>query len=91
MVAAADAPYVGSSEGLDWAAADAPAATLEAATGPGRGGGDAPAYVGSSDRPGRAAADVPTMGIHSSPSPAVFFGIFSSVVEKMMGQERRLQ
>ncbi|KAK1683394.1 hypothetical protein QYE76_044242 [Lolium multiflorum] len=108
---------------------DAPAATLEAATGargggrcagcyvgssagawtgrrpmrrllrwkqrqgPGRGGGRcAGCYVGSSDGGlDGAAADAPTMGISFFSIAGGFLRGFSSVVEKMMGQERRLQ
>jgi hypothetical protein len=67
----------------DAPAADAPVAMLEAATGAWTGAvADAPA----ADAPA-ATSEAPIMGIS-------FFsiaGVFSSVVEKMMGRERRLQ
>ncbi|KAK1683908.1 hypothetical protein QYE76_044756 [Lolium multiflorum] len=65
--------YVGSSDRGWTGRPDAPAATLEAATGP-------------DGRP-----DAPTMGISFFSIAGGFLRGFSSVVEKMMGQERRLQ
>jgi hypothetical protein len=47
---------------------------------------DAPA----ADAPA-AISEAPTMGISFFSIAGVFFGVFSSVVEKMMGQEMRLQ
>jgi hypothetical protein len=74
--AAADAP-----------AADAPVATLEAATGAWMGAAaDAPA----ADAPA-ATLEAPTMGISFFSIAGGFLRGFFSVVEKMMGQERRLQ
>jgi hypothetical protein len=68
--AAADAPV-----------ADAPAATLEAATG---------VWTGAAADAPVATSEAPTMGISFfSIRWGFFFGVFSSVVEKMMGQERQ--
>jgi hypothetical protein len=80
--AMADAPEA------DAPAADAPAATLEAATGAWTG---AAADVPMADALA-ATSEVPTMGISFFSIAGVFSsGFFLHEVEKMMGQERRLQ
>jgi hypothetical protein len=72
----------------DAPAADAPAATFEAATGSWMGAvADAPA----ADTPA-ATSEAPTMGISFFSIAGVFSsGFFRHEVEKMMGQEMRLQ
>jgi hypothetical protein len=96
MGAVADAPTADAPTAMSeaatgaWtgAAADAPAATLEAVMGAWTG---ATAYAPAADAPA-ATSEAPTMGISFfSIAGVFFFGVFSSVVEKMMGHERRLQ
>jgi hypothetical protein len=63
--------------------ADAPVATFEAATG---------AWTGAAANAPTAASEAPTMGISFFSIAGVFsLGFFLHKVEKMMGQERRLQ
>jgi hypothetical protein len=84
--AAADAPAATSKAATGaWtgAADDAPAATFEAATG---------SWTGAAADALAAMSEAPTMGISFFSIARVFsLGFFRCEVEKMMGQERRLQ
>jgi hypothetical protein len=74
---AADAPVA------DAPVADAPAATFEAATG---------AWTGAAADAPASTSEAPTMGISFFSIAGVFsLRFFLREVEKMMGQERRLQ